>query len=79
MYKSIEHRAVTNEMKPRISVATFVIPAEEAEIGPLEPVLQNLCRPKMYKNFKYVDYLRYTLGRKMDGKSSLQFLMLESE
>ncbi|PSR93124.1 hypothetical protein CEY00_Acc27734 [Actinidia chinensis var. chinensis] len=79
MYKSIEHRAVTNAMKPRISVATFVIPAEEAEIGPLEPVLQNSCSPKMYKNVKYVDYLRYTLGGKMDGKSSLQLLKLESE
>ncbi|XWS56606.1 hypothetical protein CRYUN_Cryun09bG0100700 [Craigia yunnanensis] len=36
MYKSIEHRAITNEKKPRMSVAAFAFPDEELEIGPLE-------------------------------------------
>ncbi|XVF83983.1 hypothetical protein PTKIN_Ptkin16aG0538400 [Pterospermum kingtungense] len=34
MYKSIEHKAITNEEKPRISIATFMFPADEQEIGP---------------------------------------------
>ncbi|KAK8302293.1 hypothetical protein V6Z12_D04G077200 [Gossypium hirsutum] len=38
MYKSIEHRAVTNEKKPRISIATFMFPDDEQEIGPVETV-----------------------------------------
>ncbi|KAL2558033.1 2-oxoglutarate (2OG) and Fe(II)-dependent oxygenase superfamily protein [Forsythia ovata] len=78
LYKSIEHRAVTNEKKPRISVATFVIPCDDVELNPLETMVDDNYRPRIYKNdVKYVDYLRHTLARKMDGKATnLQYLKL---
>lgn len=81
MYKSIEHRAVTNEKKPRISVATFVIPGEDVELNPLETMVDDKYRPRIYKNdVKYVDYLRYTLARKMDGKATnLQHLNFQAQ
>ncbi|KAF8397444.1 hypothetical protein HHK36_016361 [Tetracentron sinense] len=78
MYKSIEHRAITNEKIARMSVATFVIPNDDIEIGPLDPMVDD-HQPRMYKKIKYVDYLRHTLGRKMEGKSHTQFLKLENK
>ncbi|KAK8651373.1 hypothetical protein V6N13_140977 [Hibiscus sabdariffa] len=70
MYKSIEHRATTNESKARLSLATFMFPYDELEMGPMECAVDE-HRPRMYGNMKYLDYLRYTLGRKMEGKAHL--------
>ncbi|MFQ6627119.1 hypothetical protein Gotur_005383, partial [Gossypium turneri] len=39
MYKSIEHRVITNEKKARISIAAFMFPDGEQEIGPLETMI----------------------------------------
>ncbi|KAG6487309.1 protein SRG1-like [Zingiber officinale] len=79
IYQSIEHRAVTNERKSRMSLATFVIPDENAEIGPLQQMLDATLLPKMYRNVKYLDYIRYTLARKMEGKAHTHLLKLEQE
>lgn len=76
LYKSVEHRAVTNEKKARMSMATFVIPSEEVEIGPVESMVDDKHFPKIYRNIKYVDYLRHTLERKMDGKAHTEYLKL---
>ncbi|XP_028791667.1 S-norcoclaurine synthase 1-like, partial [Neltuma alba] len=40
-YKSVQHRAVTNESRARISIAMLVSPHDEAEMGPAEPMLRN--------------------------------------
>ncbi|KAG8380738.1 hypothetical protein BUALT_Bualt06G0047300 [Buddleja alternifolia] len=79
-YKSIEHRAVTNVEKPRISAATFVIPGNEVELNPLETMLDDDDRPAIFKNgVKYIDYLRYTLAKKMEGKlANIEYLKLEN-
>ena len=74
MYKSIEHRAVTNEKIKRMSVATFAIPDDGVEIGPVDSVVRTYHQPVMYKKIKYVDYVRYTLSRRMDGKAHTEFL-----
>lgn len=76
MYKSIEHRAVTNTNNARKSIATFVHPHEGIELGPVESMMQD--RPRMYKNIKYLDYIKHSLERKMDGKAHTNFLKLES-
>lgn len=77
MYKSIEHRAVTNANKARMSIATFAFAHEGIELGPVESMMQD--RPRMYKNMKYLDYIKHTLERKMDGKTHTNFLKIESE
>ncbi|KAK8466514.1 hypothetical protein PHAVU_008G118300, partial [Phaseolus vulgaris] len=38
-YKSIEHRAVTNKNKKRLSYALFVCPNGDAEVEPLDHVI----------------------------------------
>ncbi|KAK2968528.1 hypothetical protein RJ640_009373 [Escallonia rubra] len=55
VYRSIEHRAVTNDRKARISVATFVFPENEAELGPSETMVENFRS----KNVKFVDFTEH--------------------
>ncbi|XVF08126.1 hypothetical protein REPUB_Repub06bG0198900 [Reevesia pubescens] len=68
-YKSIEHRAVTNNNKARISYASFLLPHDEVEIEPLDHMVNNERPYKMYKRVKYGEFMRSTLKRKMEGKS----------
>ncbi|XP_022748497.1 protein SRG1-like [Durio zibethinus] len=79
MYKSIEHRAITTEKKERISIAAFVFPDEEQEIGPLESMVDELHRPRMYRKMKYVDYVRQVFTRKMEGKAHIDIVKLENK
>ncbi|KAK4351394.1 hypothetical protein RND71_030707 [Anisodus tanguticus] len=51
MYKSIEHRAVTNKEKVRISIATTMFPADTVELEPVETMIDEQ-RPNMYKKVK---------------------------
>ncbi|XP_059669208.1 protein SRG1-like [Cornus florida] len=73
MYKSIEHRVITNEKKARISIATFVVPNEEVEIGPLEAVVDD-DHPRLYRTVKYADYIKHTVSTKQDGKAQTDYL-----
>ncbi|KAK0592597.1 hypothetical protein LWI29_022056 [Acer saccharum] len=79
VYKSIEHRAVTNEKRSRMSIATFLIPSDEVDIGPLESMVEDKNHPRMYKKIKYLDFLRHSLGGKLDGKAHTEFLKLHAE
>lgn len=55
-YKSIEHRAITNTEKPRISVACFFAPDENEIISPL-PKFVSESKPALYKHVKFRDYV----------------------
>lgn len=48
VFKSVEHRVVTNSTKERISVVAFFFPEEEKEIGPLSELISN-HQPQLYK------------------------------
>lgn len=75
MYKSVEHRAVTNDSRERMSIAMFVAPHDEAEMGPLEAMLRH--GPALYRSIKCIDYAKHYLGRKLDGKA-LDFLKIQT-
>ncbi|KAL6574172.1 hypothetical protein OROHE_001076 [Orobanche hederae] len=79
-YKSIEHRAVTNVEKPRIFVAMFVIPGNDVELNPLDTMVGDEIRPRIFRDgVKYIDYLRFTLGKKMEGKlAHIEYLKLNA-
>ena len=78
LYKSIEHRAVANSKITRMSIATFIQPADEAKMGPAKTIIQD--RPKLYKDdIKYIDYMRNFLAMKLRGKVHNNFLKLENE
>lgn len=78
MYHSIEHRAMVNSEKERLSVAMFINPNFEAEIGPARSLItpQN---PPLFKRVgmeKYVNdfFSRYKLG----GKSYLDEMKIQN-
>ncbi|KAE8702589.1 hypothetical protein F3Y22_tig00110482pilonHSYRG00406 [Hibiscus syriacus] len=60
VYKSVEHRAITNETKARVSLATIKIPYDELEIGPMECMVDDHWL-RMYRSIKYLDYVRQLL------------------
>nr|GLL30292.1 protein SRG1-like [Ipomoea trifida] len=69
-YRSIEHRAIVSRGMDRISVATFLSPRLDGEIGPAI----SLITPQNPANFKRVtvtDFFRLFFGRKLDGKSQV--------
>ncbi|MFQ6647047.1 hypothetical protein Gotur_019310 [Gossypium turneri] len=76
MYKSIEHRAISNEKKPRMSIATFVMPGDEVQIGPLDSMVNEKHLPRSYRNIKYIDYIRQKFAMKMQGKAHTAIVKL---
>ncbi|WP_407803832.1 hypothetical protein, partial [Staphylococcus aureus] len=70
MYKSIEHRGVTNASKARISHASFVFPNLDVDIEPFEHLLESSGTSTLqrYKKIKYRDYLVQSFKRKMEAK-----------
>ncbi|OMP08409.1 Oxoglutarate/iron-dependent dioxygenase [Corchorus olitorius] len=79
MYKSIEHKVMTNKEKPRKSIVTFLFPDDEQEIGPLESMINDSHRPRMYRNIKFGEYIRELFARKMEGKALIDFVKLQSK
>ncbi|XVF64858.1 hypothetical protein PTKIN_Ptkin09bG0200200 [Pterospermum kingtungense] len=77
MYQSIEHRATTNEEKPRISIATFMFLADEQEISPVETILNDHHHRRIYRNIKYVEYIRKKIAKRMEGKAHIDLLKLK--
>lgn len=68
-YMSIEHRAVTNKDKSRLSNAVFYSPGIDAEIGPA-PELIDESHPCLFRKFIHEDRIKYYMSRKLDGKTS---------
>jgi len=71
-YKSIEHRALTNRNKERLSVVMFHAPSYNVEIGPF-PQLIDEAHPRLYRSYKHTDYNRHYLSNKLEGKKMLDF------
>ncbi|PKU73613.1 2'-deoxymugineic-acid 2'-dioxygenase [Dendrobium catenatum] len=53
--KSVEHRAITNDMLSRISIATFIQPAMDCLVAPAKKLLDEK-NPPLYKSFLFGDY-----------------------
>lgn len=68
-YKSIEHRAMVNTQKERISVAAFHAPPSCNIIGPLPEILKG--GEEKYMTMSRDDYIREYFAAKLDGKSHL--------
>ena len=68
-YKSMEHRAVVNSEKERLSIAAFHGPNYMTMIGPLPDLLKE--NSEKYRTTSYEDFLRTFVTRKLGGKSFL--------
>lgn len=69
-YKSIEHRAVTNKEKERLSIAMFYHPGLDEEVAPASDLIDEE-HPSLYRNFKHQEYIRYYMANRLNGKKSL--------
>ena len=75
-YSSIEHRAVVNKEKERISIAMFFSPKFEAEIGPMKSLLSPET-PPLYKSMLMEDYCNDFFSRNLNGKYHLEKMRIK--
>ncbi|GLJ27815.1 hypothetical protein SUGI_0545890 [Cryptomeria japonica] len=78
IYKSIEHRAVTNMDRDRISIAMFWSPSGETEVGPAPELIDEL-HPCQYRTFIRAEYVKNLYSGKLEGKKKkIEFAKLKS-
>ncbi|KAH9608428.1 hypothetical protein KSS87_013204 [Heliosperma pusillum] len=77
-YKSIEHRAVTNEVKDRLSIVTFYAPSYQVELGPMSEFV-NQNNPIKYRYYNHGEYSRHYVSHKLQGKRTLEFAKLTTD
>ncbi|OVA04191.1 Oxoglutarate/iron-dependent dioxygenase [Macleaya cordata] len=56
-YKSVHHRAVTNQVTSRISIITFSRLNNDAIVGPIEDLI-NEEQPAIYRNYHFEEFLK---------------------
>lgn len=76
-YKSIEHRAVVNPEKERLSIAAFHSPNIRAIIGPLPDIVKE--NAANYKTISNEEYIKLVVTSKLDGKSLLDHMRLNQQ
>ncbi|KAL1560398.1 Oxoglutarate-dependent flavonoid 7-O-demethylase 1 [Salvia divinorum] len=74
-YPSIEHRATVNREKERLSIATFLNPKLEAEIGPAASLVGPKT-PAKFKSIAGVDYYKGLFSQELNGKSYLEIMRI---
>ncbi|KAI3897607.1 hypothetical protein MKW92_022150 [Papaver armeniacum] len=75
IYRSVEHRAIVNSTKERLSVATFHNPRADREIGPILDMITPET-PALFRTTGYEDYFKKFFSRKLEGKSFLDSLRI---
>ncbi|KAF5740527.1 protein SRG1-like [Tripterygium wilfordii] len=78
IYSSIEHKVTVNSKKERISVAFFMSPKFEADIRPVSSLI-NLQNPPLFKKLGMEQYVKDFLSRKLNGKSYLEHMKIETD
>lgn len=76
-YKSVQHRAVANEERDRLSIVTFYAPSYEVELGPMEEFV-NEKNPTKYKRYNHGEYSKHYTTNKLQGKRTLDFAKIQS-
>ncbi|KAK4277652.1 hypothetical protein QN277_015616 [Acacia crassicarpa] len=69
IYMSVWHRAVVNSEKPRLSVASFLCPQDEALISPAKPLTED-GRGAIYRGFTYTEYYKKFWSRDLQKDMS---------
>ncbi|XP_052184852.1 protein DOWNY MILDEW RESISTANCE 6-like [Diospyros lotus] len=70
-YRSVWHRAIVNAEKPRMSVASFLCPADDALISPLEELTGDGIGV-VYRDFTYAEYYKKFWSRNLDQEHCLE-------
>ncbi|XP_071702171.1 protein SRG1-like [Rutidosis leptorrhynchoides] len=70
-YKSVEHRAVVNSEKERLSIATFLNPNLEGDLGPA-PSLITPETPAKLKRVATVDFFKNLFSKELKRKTNVE-------
>ncbi|KAJ7555801.1 hypothetical protein O6H91_05G055700 [Diphasiastrum complanatum] len=77
-YVSVEHRALVNNVKERMSIVGFYLPSTEALISPAA-TLTDKTHPALYRATKYGDYLSTYMKKPLAGKAHVESLSLQDK
>ncbi|XP_019250879.1 PREDICTED: codeine O-demethylase-like [Nicotiana attenuata] len=78
VYRSIEHRAVVNSNKERLSLATFNIFNLDSELGPAHSLI-GPHNPAKFRSIRVENFLQEFFARKLDGKLFIDCMKLETK
>lgn len=70
-YRSVWHRAVVNADKPRMSIASFLCPSDDALISPPESLVEE-GSVAVYRDFTYAEYYKKFWSRNLDEEHCLE-------
>jgi len=70
-YKSVWHRALVNANKPRMSVASFLCPSDDALISPPVKLTED-GTGAVYRSFTYAEYYKKFWSRNLDQEHCLE-------
>ncbi|KAJ1299035.1 hypothetical protein BS78_01G500800 [Paspalum vaginatum] len=76
-YKSVWHRAVVNSDRPRMSVASFLCPCNDARIGPAAELVAH-DSPAVYRDYTYAEYYAKFWSRNLDQEHCLDLFRTSS-
>ncbi|RCV44047.1 hypothetical protein SETIT_9G342600v2 [Setaria italica] len=70
-YRSVWHRAVVNSDRERLSVASFLCPCNDVELGPARKLV-TAETPAVYRNYTYDEYYKKFWSRNLDQEHCLE-------
>lgn len=75
VYRSIEHRAIVNSTKERLSIATFYSSKLDSELGPALSLI-GPSNPATFRRVPLEKYFKEFFAQKLNGKSYLDFMRI---
>ncbi|GFY89068.1 2-oxoglutarate (2OG) and Fe(II)-dependent oxygenase superfamily protein [Actinidia rufa] len=72
-----EHRATVNSTKERLSIATFYNSDLDSELGPARSLV-GPNKPPIFRRLPIEKYFKEFFSRKLNGKSYLDFMKIQS-
>ncbi|KAE8720036.1 Protein SRG1 [Hibiscus syriacus] len=77
IYRSIEHRAVVNSTKQRLSIATFYSSKLDRELGPAHSLIVP-NNPAIFRRVPLEKYFKEFFAQKLNGKGYLDFMRIKN-
>ncbi|PKI35633.1 hypothetical protein CRG98_044087 [Punica granatum] len=75
-YKSVWHRAIVNVDKPRLSIASFLCPCDDALIRSPAALTEEGSGP-VYRDYTYAEYYKKFWSRNLDQEHCLELFKNE--
>ncbi|KAL5227689.1 hypothetical protein ABZP36_015954 [Zizania latifolia] len=74
-YRSIEHRAMVNPEKERISAAVFHVACRNAMVGPLPELVKDGGKA-VYTSMVFEDFMKRFFSMKRNGRGTVEGLRI---